>query len=488
VKLYEPGTTVLNKYRIEKLVGRSTYSEVFQVTHKTLEVPWTLKVLRKTPRLDLNTYREYAQHFQIEAQLGATIQHPNIIQAYDFEKNGDDLLLAMEFAPGGSLEERLGKTHQASRQLLPVPDVLHMAAELAEGLAALHKRGIVHRNLKPSNIMFDEKGQAKLTDLGLAQLPAEKKLRTKKGRAVPHPGTVAYMSPEQAKSTAFLTPASDIYSLGLILFQALTLRSYKDVLPGTPPSSLNQQVPDWVDKLVAAMLSDDPNKRPANGRVLAAWLKRGPNYHPLPWRRIGTAAAVLAVIALAFVIFLNRETIFPPQATLPTPTIDAPKVTITENIILPATYTPQPPPTGVPSRTPTPTPTLPVTPTAPGPTEVLPCINIAGNWIGYEWNPDGKSRLPIQYEFTFVQNRCEITDQSMLTITYQDQPNKKENYHVSGNFMYSAFYFSVTYINSVTLDVSFGYFRLYVLNKTELYSAKDTSITPGYVMRLKRVP
>lgn len=485
--MYEPGTTILNKYRIDKLLGRSANCEVFQVFHKTLEVPWTLKVLRKTPRLDLNTYREYTQHFQTAAELGASIVHPNIVQAYEFEKNGDDLLLAMEYAPGGSLEDRLGKTRQATRQQQPVPDVLRMAAELAEGLAALHKRGIVHRNLKPSNILFDEKGQARLTDLGLAQLPAEKKQRTQKGRAVPHPGTVAYMSPEQAKTTAFLTPASDIYSLGLVLYLALTQHNYKDALPGTPPSYYNQQVPAWVDKLVAAMLADDPGKRPASGSMLAAWLKSGPSYRPVPWRSIGVTAGALAVIALAVVIFLNRATIFPPQALVPTPTVDVPIVTTSESIALPATYTPIPPPTGVPSRTPTPLPTTPVTPTPPGPTEVLPCINIAGDWTGYEWNPDGKSRLPMQYDFTFIQNRCEINDQSQVTITWTDRPDKKEIYRLSGNYMYSAFYFSVVYINSITLEITFGDFRLYVLNNNELYSGKDTSITPGYVMRLKRV-
>ncbi len=484
--MYEPGTIVLNKYRIERLLGRSANSEVYQVTHIILDVPWTLKVLRKTPRLDLTTYREYSQHFEIEARLGATIQHPNIVQAYEFEKNGDDLLLAMDFSPGGSLEERLAATRVPSRQPPPVDEVLRMASDLAQGLAALHKRGIVHRNLKPSNVMFGNQGQARLTDLGLAQLPAEKKLRTRKGRAVPHPGTVAYMSPEQAKTTAFLTPASDIYSLGLVLFQALTLRNYKDVLPGTRPSSLNPGVPEWVDRLVAAMLSIDPRKRPANGSVLAGWLKSGPRYHPVPWQGIGRAAGALAAVALVAVLVWQWPVLFPPQAPpVPTATVDVPKPTATENLALPPTYTPLPTITGVPTRTATPTPTPLVSPTPPGPTEVLPCINIAGDWVGYEWVPDGKSRLAIQYEFTFSQDRCNIN--GMVTIIRQGQQNSVETDRFDGRYMYSAFYFSVTYVNSITKDVSYGYYRLYVLNQNELYSGKDTSFTPGYVLRLTRV-
>ncbi len=481
--MYEPGTVVLNKYRIEKLLGRSGNCEVFQVTHTILDAPWALKVLRKTARLDLATYRGYSQYFESEAQLGMKIQHPNIIRAYDFEKNGDDLLLAMEFAPGGSLEERL-KNRQASRQgAMPVEDVLHMAGDLAEGLSALHKRGIVHRNLKPSNILFGEKGEARLADLGLAQLPAEKKLRTKKGRAVPHPGTVAYMSPEQAKSTAYLTPASDIYSLGLVLFQALTLRNYKDVLPGTLPGSLNSQVPDWLNKLVAAMISEDPSKRPANGSTLAAWLKRGPSYRPVPWRGIRNATGVLAVVALAAVIIWQRPVLFPPQAPQPTAT-PLPTATLPESIVLPATYTPQPTITSVPTYTPTPTSTPIVTPTLPGPTPVLPCINIAGDWIGFEWVPDGKTRLPVQYEFTFNQDQCNID--GLVTFIHQDQQNSRESYRFDGQYMYSAFYFSVAYVNSITRDVTYGYYRLYVLNQNELYSGKDTSFTPGSVLRLAR--
>jgi serine/threonine protein kinase len=481
--LYEPGTVVLNKYRIEKLLGRSPDSEVYQVTHTILDVPWTLKVVRKTPRLDLATYRAYTQYFQSEAQLGTKIQHPNIIQAYEFEKNGDDLLLAMEFAPGGSLEERL-KNRQASRQgAMAVEDVLRMAGGLAEALATLHRQGIVHRNLKPSNILFGEKGEAKLADLGLAQLPAEKKQRSGKGRAAPHPGTVAYMSPEQAKTTTFLTPASDIYSLGLVLFQTLTLRNYKDVLPGTLPTSLNPQVPEWLNKLVAAMLSEDPRKRPANGSVLATWLKRGRAYRPVPWRGIRNVTGTLAVIALALVAVWKWPVLFPPQAPQPTPTIVLPTATATEYVFA-ATNTPLPGPTGIPTRTPTPTPTPLITPTSPGPTEVLPCINIAGDWTGYEWVPDGKTRLPIQYEFSISQNRCNI--EGMLTIIHQDAQNSLETYRFSGQFMYSAFYFSVVYVNSITRDVTYGYYRVYVLNQDELYSAKDTSFTPGYVLRLTR--
>ncbi len=481
--MYEPGSIALNKYRIEKLLGRSANSEVYQVTHTILEVPWTLKVLRKTPHLDLATYRAYSQYFQSEAQLGAKIQHPNIIQAYDFEKNGDDLLLAMEFAPGGSLEERL-KNRQAARQgPMPVEEVLRMAGGLAEGLAALHKRGIVHRNLKPSNIMFGEKGEAKLTDLGLAQLPAEKKLRSSKGRAVPHPGTVAFMSPEQARATAYLTPASDMYSLGLVLFQALTLRNYKDVLPGTLAGSLNSQVPEWLSKLVAAMLSEDPRKRPASGSALAIWLKRGRAYRPVPWRGIRNATGVLAVAALALVAVWQWPVLFPPQAPAPTPTVVLPTATATEYVFA-ATNTPLPGPTSIPTRTLTPTATPLVTPTSPGPTEVLPCINIAGGWTGYEWVPDGKTRLPIQYEFSVSQTRCNI--EGLVTIIHQDQQNSRETYRFDGQFMYSAFYYSVAYVNSITRDVTYGNYRVYVLNQNELYSGEDTSFTPGYVLRLTR--
>jgi len=140
---------------------------------------------------------------------------------------------------------------------------------VAAGLGALHEQDVIHRDLKPSNILFDSTGTAKVADLGLAQ-PANaiqvsessfggsRELHTS-------PGTPAYMSPEQESGKPHLPPASDVYSLGLILFEMLTGRSYKNQPPGKRVRTMRSDVPATVDELLVKMLSEDPRRRPWNG-------------------------------------------------------------------------------------------------------------------------------------------------------------------------------------------------------------------------------
>ena len=150
------------------------------------------------------------------------------------------------------------------------------AIHVAQGLAALHSRDVVHRDLKPSNILFDEHGNAKVADLGLAQIPGGPSLRSQRSSSPPHPGTPEYMSPEQASGRDFLSSASDIFALGLVLFETLTGRLYKSERTGTRASQLRRDVPDWLDKLVAAhCLSRDPEKRPWDGAEAAKLLRKG---------------------------------------------------------------------------------------------------------------------------------------------------------------------------------------------------------------------
>jgi len=147
---------------------------------------------------------------------------------------------------------------------------------VAEGLAAIHTLDVVHRDLKPSNILFDERGRAKISDLGLAQIPGGMSGRSQLGSlALSHPGTPAYMSPEQETAPGYLRPASDVYSLGIILFELLTGRHYKNLEPGTRARSLRAEAPDWLDELLAKMLADEPRQRPWNGEKAAGLLRSG---------------------------------------------------------------------------------------------------------------------------------------------------------------------------------------------------------------------
>jgi serine/threonine protein kinase len=170
----------------------------------------------------------------------------------------------MEYAAGGSLQTRLDQARQ-ERRPLPIDECVRIALDIAQGLAAIHPLDIVHRDLKPSNILFDEQGRAKVADLGLAQVPGGPSLRSVISQGVPHPGTPGYMSPEQEKTYGHLTPASDVYALGLLLFEMLTGRMYRNVRPGTRVRTLREEVPEWLDDLVARMLAQNPEERPWDG-------------------------------------------------------------------------------------------------------------------------------------------------------------------------------------------------------------------------------
>ena len=149
---------------------------------------------------------------------------------------------------------------------------LRMAAEVAEGLSALHAHDWVHRDLKPANILFDEHGQAHVADLGLAQVPGGPSQRSQFSEPQPHPGTPEYMSPEQESSGKVLKPPSDVYALGLVLFEMLTGRSHIYVKPGTRARELRADLPAALDDLLARMLSENPKERPWDGQEAAGEL------------------------------------------------------------------------------------------------------------------------------------------------------------------------------------------------------------------------
>ncbi|MBN1922180.1 MAG: serine/threonine protein kinase, partial [Anaerolineae bacterium] len=168
---FQPDDLILNDcYRIEALAGRGAFAEVYRATHLPLNAVRALKVLRRdAPGLGSTEYSDYRQRFQLEAQLGAQLDHPNVIRIHDFQPFDETLALVMEYAPGGSLLELL-HTQRKNQTLLPVAQALRTGIDVAQGLGALHDLDVVHRDLKPSNILFDAQGRAKVADLGLAQI------------------------------------------------------------------------------------------------------------------------------------------------------------------------------------------------------------------------------------------------------------------------------------------------------------------------------
>jgi serine/threonine protein kinase len=272
--LYQPGDLVLGKYRVDRFIGKGASAEVYLATHLELKAPRALKILsRDLPGVGTTAFGDYRQRFQLEAQLGARIDHPNVIRVYDFHQEEDSLILVMEYAAGSSLAGRIAKAREDVKPV-PVDEAVRIAGEVAQGLSALHALDVVHRDLKPSNILLDAQGRAKVADLGLAQIPGGPSQRSIMSQPTAHPGTPAYMSPEQATTSQHLTPASDVYSLGCVLFEMLTGRLFRNVEPGTRLPALRADVPIWLDAFAMRLLSDDPHQRPWDGAKVASLLRQ----------------------------------------------------------------------------------------------------------------------------------------------------------------------------------------------------------------------
>jgi serine/threonine protein kinase len=268
---------VLKTYRLERIIGQGAFGRVFKATHINLKGDRAIKVLlRHDVGVGSSDYEEYRNRFRQESQLMERLKHPNIIQIFDFQEEDDTLFLVMEYAAGGSLKEKLDQ-YRAEGKTFSLEEIEKTGREIASGLSSLHALDVVHRDLKPSNILFDGQANVRVADLGLAQIPGGASMRSMLSVAKSHPGTPAYMSPEQETTGHYLGPSSDVYSLGLILFEMATGRLYKNIKPGSRISDFRPDFPPWLDELTGSMLLDDARKRPWDGNEVAARFSAGPS-------------------------------------------------------------------------------------------------------------------------------------------------------------------------------------------------------------------
>ena len=270
----------LGKYEIIEEIGRGGMATVYRGYQASLNRHVAVKVLAGQLAKD-ETFR---QRFVREAKAIAQLSHPNVVPIYDFgeEPSLEAIYIVTEFVEGGSLKDRLG-------QPLDVSTAVRIAADIANALDYAHSQGVIHRDVKPGNILLAKDGRALLSDFGIARMVQETRF-TQTGLSV---GTPTYMSPEQAKGQE-VSSQSDIYSLGIVLYEMLTGRVpfeadtpvavlHQQVYePPLRPRQLSSRIPKKVERAILKALAKDNQKRFCSAREMADALQASITPAPLP--------------------------------------------------------------------------------------------------------------------------------------------------------------------------------------------------------------
>jgi eukaryotic-like serine/threonine-protein kinase len=268
---FVPGTMLAGRYRIVGLLGRGGMGEVYRAEDLKLGQAVALKFLAS----EVTHRADRLVRFHQEVRLARQVSHPNVCRVHDIGETGGQHFLSMEYIDGedlASLLRRIGR--------LPPDKALELARQLCAGLAAAHARGVLHRDLKPANVLIDGRGRAHLVDFGLADLADQRR------DASEIAGTPGYMAPEQLEGRA-VTTRTDVYALGLVLYEMFTGRRALTVdaaFPGgrvrsaTPAANLSTRIPDLdpaVERVVMRCLEHDPARRPPSAIAVAAALPGG---------------------------------------------------------------------------------------------------------------------------------------------------------------------------------------------------------------------
>jgi eukaryotic-like serine/threonine-protein kinase len=265
----EPERILQDRYRLDEFIAVGGMGEVWQGTDLLLDRKVAVKLLRSEHAED----KDLLARFRAEARLAGLLSHPNIAQVFDFRDAAppDPAYLVMEYVDGPSLA---GLLHDGPLDAARTMDIVTQAAR---GLAAAHRAGLVHRDVKPGNLLARQDGLIKVSDFGIARAEAATPV-TRTGQL---PGTPGYMAPERSAG-AGATPASDLYSLGVVAYQCLTgkppfegdalavaIAHMEREIPPLPPS-----VPAQVAALVAELTSKDPQSRPSSAQDVAERAER----------------------------------------------------------------------------------------------------------------------------------------------------------------------------------------------------------------------
>src|SRR5216684_3170950 len=274
-----PDLKTLGRYNIERVIGKGAMGVVYEGVDPRLGRRVAIKTILKS-HLDEDTAKDYSMRFVREAQAVARLNHPNIVQVFDFGEEGEIAYLVMEFIKGKEL-----KTFFDANERFDLKEAVRIMCELCDALDFAHNAGIIHRDIKPANVMIDAQGRTKLTDFGVARVQDSDKTSVEKTQAGTMVGTPAYMSPEQITGGT-IDKRTDVFSAGIILYQFLTGEKpftgsgawtiAKKIIQEEPPlpSSINTSVTPLFDAVVDKSLAKDPEQRYQSARDLAIGLRK----------------------------------------------------------------------------------------------------------------------------------------------------------------------------------------------------------------------